>query len=59
MLGYWSALVVVVFFDQKMRLEGFDLVMLREAEEEIRARTRNEGESVTKDQWLAIPQEAT
>ncbi|MBM7815774.1 MFS family permease [Brevibacterium paucivorans] len=59
MLGYWSALVVVVFFDQKMRLEGFDLVMLREAEDEIRARTRNEGESVTKDQWLAIPQEAT
>ena len=59
MLGYWSALVVVVFFDQKMRLEGFDLVMLREAEEEIRARTRNEGESVKKDQWLAIPQETT
>ena len=50
---------MVVFFDQKMRLEGFDLVMLREAEDEIRARTRNEGESVTKDQWLAIPQEAT
>lgn len=59
MYGYWSALVVVVFFDQKMRLEGFDLVMLREAEDEIRARTRNEGESVTKNQWLAIPQEAT
>lgn len=56
MYSYWSALIVMVFFDQKMRTEGFDLVILREAEQRIQAQTRNEGETTTKDQWLTIPE---
>lgn len=60
MFGYWSALVVIVYFDQRMRLDGYDLVMLRQAEAQLRQRSRNEDEGTqTKDQWLALDGDAT